>query len=117
MPWDVSNPSTLLLQATCTQPIVTLNVGDGNSLTYIYKTAYTAPPGAPSWTKTDLYGSGLISNSWYRGNAQGVATIQDLSTPSYYVAYTCKWTGSAWKCGCRDSACTQSYWQIQKLQQ
>jgi hypothetical protein len=23
------------------------------------------------------------------------------------------WTGTAWKCACRDQACAQSYWQIQ----
>jgi hypothetical protein len=25
------------------------------------------------------------------------------------------WTRSMWKCGCRDSACAQSYWQIQSF--
>jgi hypothetical protein len=29
------------------------------------------------------------------------------------LAYLCTWTRTNWKCGCRDSACTQSYWQIQ----
>jgi hypothetical protein len=34
----------------------------------------------------------------------------------YFVGYTCHWTGSAWKCGCRDAACTQSFWQLQGVQ-
>src|SRR5882724_11339627 len=29
------------------------------------------------------------------------------------LGYLCMWTGTQWTCGCRDSACTQSYWQIQ----
>jgi hypothetical protein len=32
------------------------------------------------------------------------------------LAYLCTWNGSAWKCGCRDRACTQSSWQIQSFQ-
>jgi hypothetical protein len=41
--------------------------------------------------------------------------MTDSTEASDYVAYTCRWTGSRWKCGCRDSACTQSYWQIQSF--
>jgi hypothetical protein len=33
----------------------------------------------------------------------------------YEVAYICTWSGSAWECGCQDSACTQSYWRIQQF--
>jgi hypothetical protein len=29
--------------------------------------------------------------------------------------YLCSWTGSRWKCGCLDQACTQSYWQFKTL--
>jgi hypothetical protein len=50
--------------------------------------------------------------------------MTDSTEASYYIAYTCRWTPStgsgqagSWKCGCRDSACTQSYWQIERLQQ
>jgi hypothetical protein len=28
-----------------------------------------------------------------------------------------RWNGSAWKCGCQGMACTQSYWQLQKIEQ
>lgn len=117
VPWDVANPASLLLKADCTPPTIVLKVGDNNNLTYVYKTAYVAPSGAQSWTAVDLYGGTLISQAWYIGFAQGIAQIQDITTPSYYVGYTCRWNGSAWRCGCRDSACTQSFWQIQKVQQ
>lgn len=42
-------------------------------------------------------------------------TSTELANRSYALAYLCTWTGSQWKCGCRDSACTQSYWQIQSF--
>ena len=93
-----------------------LTVGDTSNLTYVYKSAYVAATGATSWTKLDLFGAGLISTAWFPGSAQGMVTIADLSTPSFYVAYTCHWTGSRWMCGCRDAACSQNYWQVQRVQ-
>jgi hypothetical protein len=117
VPWDVTSPQTLLLNANCTPPTVLFKAGDPNTTKtlYVYKTAYTAPSGAQGWTPVDLFGSQLISGSWYKSFAQGVAQM-DTATPNYYVAYTCSWTGSKWMCGCRDSSCAQSYWQIQKIQ-
>ena len=116
VPWDVANPSSLLLKAECTPPTVVLKVGDGSQLTYIYHTAHIAPSSAPNWMEVPLFGTPLISNAWFPANAQGTAQIPDITQPTYYVAYTCHWTGSKWMCGCRDSACTQSYWQIQRIQ-
>jgi hypothetical protein len=127
VPWDVANPSSLLLRAECAPPSVTLSLGDNSTLTYIYKTAYVAPNGATSWTPLDLFGAGLIGGAWFPGSAQGIVSIPDTTTASFYVGYTCKWippgagqAGSGqtgvWKCGCRDSACSQSYWQLQKVQ-
>jgi hypothetical protein len=34
-------------------------------------------------------------------------TSTELANPSYVLSDMCSWTGSAWKCGCRDNACTQ----------
>jgi hypothetical protein len=124
VPWDVTSPSTVLLSAACTPPTVLVKVGNPNttSVLYVYKTAYTAPSGAQGWTPVNLFGSSLISGAWYKSFAQGVAQM-DTATPNYFVAYTCQWipptSGQAgkWMCGCRDSACSQSYWQIQKIQQ
>ena len=118
VPWDVRNPSIMLISASCSGSTLRLKAGTQNvsPIRYIYKTAYSTASGASSWTPFDMFGSNLISGAWYQTSAQGVTTI-DQSTPTYAVAYTCTWNGSAWKCGCRDSACTQSYWQIQKIHQ
>ena len=42
-------------------------------------------------------------------------TSTELANPSHVLGYICTWQTSQWKCGCRDSACTQSYWQIQSF--
>jgi Protein of unknown function (DUF4038)/Putative collagen-binding domain of a collagenase len=119
VPWDVTNPSIMLVSASYSGSMVALKAGTSNPtpIRYIYKDAYVAPSGASSWTPVPLFGSSLIFNAWYQITAQGTAMIHSLSIPVYYVAYTCLWTGTTWKCGCRDQACTQSYWQIQKIQQ
>jgi len=74
MPWDVTNPSMMLLSAQRSPPTILLKTGNPNTTKtlYIYKTAYTAPSGASSWTPVDLFGSCLISGSWYKTQAQGV---------------------------------------------
>jgi hypothetical protein len=116
VPWDVTNPSVMLVSGQCTPPHLGLEGREpGNDQNPLcYKTAYVAPSGANFWTPVDLFGASLISGTLYSKSAQGVTTISDTTKPTYYVAYTCIWTGSAWKCGCRDAACTQSYWQLQK---
>jgi hypothetical protein len=58
----------------------------------------------------------LMSNAWYSNTANTTLTSTELSQDSYVLSYMCSWTGNSWKCGCRDQACTQSLWQIQKLQ-
>jgi hypothetical protein len=50
--------------------------------------AGTWASGATGWTPVDLFGSQLISGAWYAKQAQGVTSISDTSTPTYYVAYT-----------------------------
>jgi hypothetical protein len=61
--------------------------------------------------------AGLIANAWYPKTATATMnlTSTELANPSYNLAYICTWTGTNWKCGCRDSACTKSYWQIQSF--
>jgi hypothetical protein len=118
VPWDVTNPSIMLVSANCTPPMLLLKAGNPNTTKtlYVYKDGYVAPSGGSSWTPVQLFGSNLISGAWYPSSAQGVTQIPDPTKTTYYVAYTCTWTGSKWMCGCRDAQCGQSYWQLQRIQ-
>jgi hypothetical protein len=93
VPWDVLNPSIILISASCTPPMAVIKVGNPNTLStmYIYGTAYAAPSGAQSWSRVDLFGSGLISGNWFRSSAQGTTNVGDLTTPGYIVGYV--WNG------------------------
>jgi hypothetical protein len=96
VPWDVTNPSSMLLKASCSTGSVILELGDNHPYTYIYKTAYLTRPGATSWAPITLLGSNLISNAWYPAHATAVVPMTDnvQSQTSTYVGYLCKWNGT-----------------------
>ncbi|MDP9144614.1 MAG: hypothetical protein M3N43_07935, partial [Actinomycetota bacterium] len=109
-PYDVvSSPSTNLIQTTCTTNSVTVNLGKGDPLQYIYNTGYLYKTGQITWSPVPYTSpESLIANAWYPKSASATIsmTSAELQNPSYVLGYLCTWTGSAWKCGCRDAACT-----------
>ena len=86
-------------------------------LQYIYNTGYYSRQGMSTWTQMPYTSAeSLIAGAWYPKTATATLTGLDLTNTTHYaLGYLCTWTGSQWKCGCRDSACTQSYWQIQSF--
>lgn len=115
--WDVlSSGKELLLNSNCDngsgQAVREVGVGYANH--YIYKLGYRYNDG---WQSFDLIGNAVSgSTDWLSGQASvtfGVSNFSDAPDPYYWVAYICRWTGTEWKCGCRDSACTTNYWQLQ----
>jgi DUF5010 C-terminal domain len=118
-PYDVvSSPSTNLMQVTCDITSARLDLGKGDPLQYIYNQGYLFKTGGSAWSPVSYTSSeSLIAGAWYPKSATATISLTstELANPSYNLAYICSWTGSAWKCGCRDSACTQSYWEIQSF--
>jgi hypothetical protein len=118
-PHDVtSSPSTNLMNVTCDVSSARIDLGKGDPLQYIYNQGYLFKTGGTQWTPLSYTSSeSLIAGAWYPKTATTniSLTSTELANPSYNLAYICSWVGSAWKCGCRDSACTQSYWMIQSF--
>jgi hypothetical protein len=82
---------------------------------YIYKTSYHYRSGFSNWQPFALSSAEpLIVDNWYPKTAHGTIAT-DTAIDNYVLGYICTWNGSQWKCGCRDSVCTQSYWQIQSF--
>jgi len=51
-------------------------------------------------------------DAWCVGEATGVISAQS----PYFAAYTCRrWIDNSWKCGCRDTQCAESLWQLQEV--
>jgi hypothetical protein len=117
-PWDVFSANELLIAATCTTVSdATLNYGKGSALQYIYKTGHHYHAGMSGWSPINLTSSEtLIASSWYPKTANTSLSGLDLTNTTHYtLGYICTWTNNQWKCGCRDQACTQSYWQVQSF--
>ena len=104
-----------LVQASCTGTTqATVTAGNGNPLTYVYNRGYywTGSTWTP-YTLTCASGA-LISGAWCPGRA--TASIPLPQNPTNVIAYTCQYTNSTWKCGCRDATCSTAYWQLQRIQ-
>ena len=93
------------MRASCSASAATIDLGKGDPLQYIYNTGYLFKTGQTAWTPVSYTSTEtLIANAWYpkTANATISLTSTELSNPSYELGYLCTWTGSAWKCGCRD---------------
>ena len=118
VPWDVLSVNELLIRATCQNATdATLDFGKNDPLQYIYNTGYHYHAGLSGWMPMTLSSTeSLIASAWYPRTAMASLSGLDLTNTTHYaLGYVCTWTGSQWKCGGRDSACTQSYWHIQSF--
>jgi hypothetical protein len=94
-----------------------MTMGKGDSRQYIYEKVYYRKGASGSWNEISLVGSNKQGGAWFPRSATGFipTSDQDLQETTQVVGYICTWTGSQWKCGCRDNACTQPYWQLQEV--
>ena len=119
VPWDTqSGMNELLIKATCNTTNVTLDMGKGDQNQYVYNTGYYYRSGLANWTEFLLTSTEpLISSNWYPKTATINLSLDSTqqAQDTYALGYLCSWNGTQWKCGCRDAACTQSYWQIQNF--
>ncbi len=114
-PYNVfSSTRELLVTVSCETNGATMTVGSGDTAMYVYKYGYEWRGG--SWQRITFSGSNAVSGTdWLRG--KGSATLAAANTAMHVVGYSCQWRASgssgAWKCGCRDTNCTKSMWQLQ----
>jgi hypothetical protein len=106
----------LLINVLCSSSSsASVSVGNGTQIEYIYKTGYTWTNN--QWTPFNYSGQTMDSSgNWFIGSATANLSIADLTQKQSVLAYICEWTG-VWKCGCNDSACSTSYWNLQQFKQ
>lgn len=107
--WNTQSPEReLLVRGTdCKDDAAQITVG--SAATYSYGTAYHWT--GTTWSPVPLGGTS-ITPGWYKGAGTTSVPLVGTST-TYVVAYTCSYAGGAYKCGCRDAACSASAWQLQ----
>jgi hypothetical protein len=100
--------STLSVTCSTTGAIATA----GSQATYTYKSGFVSENG--QWQKIDFSGTPDTNNAgWFKGSALSNLPAAPALGQNYVIAFVCQYQGGAWKCGCKDSACTQNYWTIQ----
>lgn len=113
---QLSGSKESLLSITCSSTTTgaTANAGSTQSNTYTYKTGFVSQNGA--WSPIDFSGNPDPNNAgWFKGVA--TASLPAASSSQNFVAaFICQYDGGKWKCGCRDSACSQNYWTLQAYQ-
>lgn len=103
----------LLIQAECenNQAAVTLGNRESSLLTYVWPTLYY-------WLDDGRHTAQLLcsepAGQWCKNSGQTTIDLNPQTT--WVIGYICQWDGSRWYCGCRDNACTQSFWQAQQIQ-
>ena len=84
----------------------------GSAPMYVYKDGFVARNG--TWEAVNFSGLPATNNvGWFQGYSTATIPSPAVSGSSFVIAFICQYQGSNWKCGCRDSACTQNYWTIQ----
>lgn len=104
----------VLLKATCSSSSAEFRVGNGSHTEYLYNKGYFWT--GIKWQRINFQCKGeVIQNTWCVGTATYIQKLvsNQLRRTQYYVAYVCTWTGTQWKCGCRDQTCAQRYWNLQ----
>lgn len=112
VPWNVFDPTQILLKASCTSASATVvNVGPGSNTLITYNQGYQWNAAKNQWDSFPFScDAALVNGSWCPGNATAT-----LISSSPYIAYTCNWTGTQWQCGCRDKTCAENLWQVQEI--
>lgn len=96
--------------------ITDLSIGSGDGVHLIYPQAYLW--NGQAWMQITLQGD-TRRNGWFVGQAGRKNTLLPFSgtgRTNWVAAYVCTNVQNEWKCGCRDSNCRQSRWQVQGFQ-
>jgi chitodextrinase len=119
-PFDAFQTSTSLMNANCSSSdphTIQATLGQtGDTTRIVYTKGYYYANSA--WTQYTGTCTGAQNGDWCQGSVSATITNPDISTasasaPAYFVGMTCSVQGGSWRCGCRDTMCSNFYWMIQ----
>ncbi|QQR77554.1 MAG: fibronectin type III domain-containing protein [Candidatus Moraniibacteriota bacterium] len=121
-PFDPFTSNTPLVNVTCNSAdtdTITLTTGiTGDTTRIVYTKGYWYDAIGSAWRQYTGTCTGALNGEWCQGSVSATITDANVSTsgtgsPTYLVGMTCSVQGGGWKCGCRDTSCTNFSWQIQ----
>ena len=105
-----SSAQETLLRVFCRAEDALFVAGRGAPTQYVYHRGYLWSEGA--WRPFSFEGD-APRGAWFQGEARATLPLAASGETQYAVAYVCQWVEDAWRCGCRDRACTERGWQLQ----
>jgi len=116
VPWNpYSSTKELIVKTLCGSNSLTVEAGSGLQTQYIYHYGYYYKNNQWNQFTFNCTGGAKIANAWCPASASATISGLNLLENNYIAAYICTWTGSEWKCGCRDNTCATPYWQLQSF--
>lgn len=121
-PFDLFGGNATLVDARCSSSdphTILATLGKvGDSTRVVYTKGYYYDPGISNWKQYTATCNGTLNGGWCAGNTTVTITDPDISTasagaPVYLVGMVCSVQGGRWRCGCRDTTCTNFYWMLQ----
>jgi hypothetical protein len=112
----LSSAKELLLSGTCTSNSIQVTAGLSGVSSIVAKQGYELKNGA--WLPITYTGTTYSADAnWLQGTGSATLsrTSTELQSDNYVIAYACILSGGQWKCGCADSSCTTSKWQVQSF--
>ena len=121
-PFDAFQTSTNLVNTQCNSAdthTINLTTGvTGDTTRIVYTKGYWYDAVTTAWRQYTGTCTGALNGEWCQGSVSATITDPNVSTasagaPTYLVGMTCSIQGGSWKCGCRNTSCTNFSWQIQ----
>ncbi|MEA3254172.1 MAG: putative metal-binding motif-containing protein, partial [Chloroflexota bacterium] len=111
----LSTAKETLITADCAVNSANITIGSGQTTQYVYKYGYFWKNN--QWEQIEFIPTGAVFDVWFVGKANINIPLssEELAQDNFLVVYICSWTGTTWKCGCRDAYCATNYWQLQKF--
>jgi len=116
-PYDVfSSAKETIIKAQCETNGADIEIGNGTEEQYIYNKGYILE--GESWKSVTLNPTGTTDGDWLIGGATVNIPLStsELAQSNYFLVYICTKVNFEWKCGCQDSTCATSHWQLQNFE-
>lgn len=112
-----ANPEVEISITPSNESVISIEAGNGDFDQFIYREGYEWRDDLQLWQKFEFSGN-RPSGEFFVGRASAeIKRNADLFDQSnFIVAYLCTAVGqNEFKCGCRDQACRQNFWQLQSF--
>ncbi len=110
----LSSAQEPVLTVSCDPGNIRATAGSSTAQTFVYNKGFVYAGG--SWQSISFSGMNATGNpGWLSGKANSSLLPEATGgAGNFVIAFVCQYVENSWKCGCRDKACANSFWTLQK---